>query len=76
MSDTPRIDSWWNSYRTGAITAKAFKEAVQGMERDLAAARAKAEQLEAEKESAYDKGFEAGIKEDRSDPGITDFERI
>ena len=32
---TPRTDSYWNSYRSGAITAAEFKEAVCTLEREL-----------------------------------------
>lgn len=31
---TPRFDSWWNSYRSGAISANDFKEAMQEIERE------------------------------------------
>lgn len=37
MNPTPRFDSWWNSYQSGAITATQFKDTVQGMERELQA---------------------------------------
>jgi hypothetical protein len=35
MNDTPRVNQWWNAYRSGAINAEQFKEAIQGMEREL-----------------------------------------
>ena len=31
---TPRINSWWNSYRAGVITPGDFKEAIQGLEQE------------------------------------------
>ena len=43
MKTTPRFDSYWNSYRCGAITAQEFKEAMQKMERELDAEKQAAE---------------------------------
>ena len=39
MNDTPtpKVNSWWNSYRTGRISAQEFMEAIQNLERENAA---------------------------------------
>ncbi len=32
--ETPRVNQWWNAYRSGAISAQDFLEAIRGLERE------------------------------------------
>lgn len=58
MSDTPRVNSWWNSYRSGAITADEFRDAVRGLESELETEKADY----ADTQRQWNDALDAGLK--------------